>query len=579
MFEKHEPSVPQPRHARTWIALQDRLSSLLGCAPAARPDLLVGMLKRSPMEAVAYWLQLCVAIGIATFGLVLDSTAVVIGAMLIAPLMGPIVNLAMGLAVGSPFLVLRAVGRIMVSVGLAVGGAATITKLLPFNELTSEISARTSPTALDLFTAAFCALAGAYATMRPGSGSTATAAGTSIGISLVPPLCASGYGLGTAQWDVASGALLLFTANLTAIVVVGTSLFAAAGFNRLDVAELETRELEHAEGAPIARALARRLSRVFASPGGPAMRLALPFALLAIVYVPLRDALNEVAWQIRVRSAVNGSLGALATQLVHSRLRVERGQVDVRLLVVGTPDDAEGIQSRLSRDLARASGVSPDVEVVAVPDARTLSGLAAKLRDATLHEEPVVPKQPPSAAELLGQSSARVHELLHELWPTGGIGVPQDVWLTAAGDGIRIAVAHLGNPLDPSTVDVLERSLAQSLGGRVDVTDLALPPELTLTGTSQDLTRVAQAVTLARMMRSVSLCGEKPAVPSEPRGRAAADPLIFETDLTALTNGLPSVTWSAGGTWLLRFVIGPCASASPPAAAPTRSGGADGKAL
>lgn len=155
------------------------------------------MLHRDPKEAMSYWLQLVVSVGIATLGLVVGSAAVVIGAMLVAPLMTPIVGLAMGLATGSPFLVLRSSGRVLLSVGVAVGGAALITVLLPFHELNAEIAGRTTPTVLDLLTAAFCALAGVYASLRPGSDTATTAAGTSIGISLVPPLCASGYGLGT----------------------------------------------------------------------------------------------------------------------------------------------------------------------------------------------------------------------------------------------------------------------------------------------------------------------------------------------------------------------------------------------
>jgi uncharacterized hydrophobic protein (TIGR00271 family) len=117
--------------------------------------------------------------------------------MLVAPLMGPIVGLSMGLATGSPFLVLRSAGRVSFSVLVAVGGAALITLLLPFHELNPEISARASPTVLDLITAGFCALAGVYASVRPGSDRTTTAAGTAISVSLVPPLCARGYGIGT----------------------------------------------------------------------------------------------------------------------------------------------------------------------------------------------------------------------------------------------------------------------------------------------------------------------------------------------------------------------------------------------
>jgi uncharacterized hydrophobic protein (TIGR00271 family) len=125
--------------------LQDRFVRALGSSVEGRSALLASMVRREARDTTSYWLSLVVSIGIATLGLVVGSSAVVIGAMLIAPLMGPILELAMGLAAGSPFLVLHSAGRIGRSVIVAVGGAALITLLLPFHELNAEISARTSP--------------------------------------------------------------------------------------------------------------------------------------------------------------------------------------------------------------------------------------------------------------------------------------------------------------------------------------------------------------------------------------------------------------------------------------------------
>jgi hypothetical protein len=90
-------------------SVQDRIAVALGCDPASRHSIVAGTLENTPTEVHGYWLQMLVAIGIATLGLVLGSSAVIIGAMLIAPLMGPSLALGMGLSVGSPFLVLRAI--------------------------------------------------------------------------------------------------------------------------------------------------------------------------------------------------------------------------------------------------------------------------------------------------------------------------------------------------------------------------------------------------------------------------------------------------------------------------------------
>jgi len=185
---------------------QHRAATALGVDESARTETVVAMLQNNRRRAPGYWIQLTLAMGIATLGLVLGSTAVVIGAMLVSPLMGPIIELGMGFAVGSSFLVLRAAIRVVWSVVIVVGGAALLTLALPFHEVTGEIAARTAPTALDLLVAVFCALTAAYTTVRPASDTTAAAAGTAIGIALVPPLCVIGFGLGTGSVSIAGGA-------------------------------------------------------------------------------------------------------------------------------------------------------------------------------------------------------------------------------------------------------------------------------------------------------------------------------------------------------------------------------------
>jgi len=175
--------------------LQDRFLATFGRSPADRSTVVRTMLQPHDGEVAGYWLQLVIATMLATLGLALNSSAVVIGAMLIAPLMRPIVELAMGFATGSAGLVLRAAVRTVASIGVATLVAFAITWVLPFHEITTELQARTAPSLLDLAVAAACALAAGYASLRADTDIATTAAGTSIGISLVPPLCAAGYGL------------------------------------------------------------------------------------------------------------------------------------------------------------------------------------------------------------------------------------------------------------------------------------------------------------------------------------------------------------------------------------------------
>lgn len=129
--------------------VQDHVAAMLGVGAAARRDTVVAMLESNARRVPGYWIQLALSTGIATFGLVLNSTAVVIGAMLVSPLMGPLLELGMGFAVGSSLLVLRAALRVVVSVLFVVGGATVITSFVPFHEVTAEVAARTAPTALE----------------------------------------------------------------------------------------------------------------------------------------------------------------------------------------------------------------------------------------------------------------------------------------------------------------------------------------------------------------------------------------------------------------------------------------------
>jgi uncharacterized hydrophobic protein (TIGR00271 family) len=515
------------------------------------------MLRRNASEATSYWLQLLVSIGIATLGLVVGSTAVVIGAMLVAPLMGPIVGLAMGLATGSPFLVLRSSGRIAVSVITAIGGAAVITVLLPFHELNAEISARTSPTVLDLLTAAFCALAGVYASLRPGSDTTATAAGTSISISLVPPLCASGYGIGTGLWRVAGGAALLFLTNLVAIVVVGTIAFVASGFNRVGVVDLERVELEKGEDTPVARALARRLARLFETRGGPAFRFLMPFVLLGAVYVPLRRALDEVAWQVRVRTAVNDALARERAQVVHSRARVEHHSVEVVVVLLGKTSDAEAARSRLDSQIRQASGIVPRVEVLAIPDATAFAGLESTLQ--APHDLSVQSLAAPSPDEQLETARARVRSAVRGVWPSAAVGEPLVIDVDTVKDALTLRVVHLGPTLGPDATEMFRKGVEAALERETALVDVPVPAA-ELTRGEGDLTfvsRVTSGVLATVGVPMVTVCVAEQAGPAGGRRPKKEDVELARAmgDVLAMH---PRVTKTTGEEWSVRFVQGKC---------------------
>jgi uncharacterized hydrophobic protein (TIGR00271 family) len=560
--------------ARVW-RMQDRLISLLGSSPEGRARLLTTALARSPNEAASYWLQLSVAIGIASLGLVLGSAAVIIGAMLVAPLMGPIITLALGLAAGSPFLVLRSAARIGGSVLAAIGGAALITVLLPFHETTSEILARTTPTVLDLVTAAFCALAGVYASLRPGSDTAATAAGTSIGISLVPPLCASGYGLGTGLWTVFGGAALLFLTNLVAILVVGTIAFVAAGFNRVDVTRGERAELANARGDLITAAIARRLAGLFESSWGPGLRFVMPFVLLGAVYVPLRRALDEVVWEVGARAAVKKALAAEQLPMVQSRVRIERHELDLQLVTLGTTADAQHLRERLAKALRPAVSVEPHINVITIPDAASLAGLESSMR--TFREPVPVPAPPPSPMAELESGGSFVRASVERLWPSQAAGALLDVQLGAVTPGVplTIRVAHLGRQLGPDGVESLQKSLGEAFERPVVLVDDAIPdqPMTRDQGDGALIAEVADAVRVSQALEAIHVCVSEPVPTGDKRRRLDARDEALSSALRAVLARHPRATFETSQAWSVHFSSGSCstparASEIDPAASP-----------
>jgi uncharacterized hydrophobic protein (TIGR00271 family) len=549
--------------------LQDALLRVLGHDVEGRSVVVANMLHRDANEATAYWLQLVVSVGIATLGLVVGSSAVVIGAMLVAPLMGPIVGLAMGLAAGSPFLVLRTGGRIVLSVAVAVAGAAAITLMLPFHELNSEIAARTSPTLLDLITAGFCAVIGVYASLRAGAGTdvATTAAGTSISISLVPPLCASGYGFGISSWALGGGAALLFLTNLVAIVVVGTVAFVAAGFNRVDVVALEHHELERGgQSAPIARNLARRLSRVFESRWGSALRFLMPFALLAAVYLPLRRALDEVAWEVRVRAAIRLAIEEETARVVQSRARVERHEVEIVLVVVGKTRDAEGLRERMDKKIRAAAGVAPHLEILAVPDAHAIAGIESSLLTPKVAATAVQAAPSPSAE--LDEVRSRIRRAIEASWPSASAGEPSAIDVgTMSDEVVSLRIVHLGTPLSADGAEAVQLAVESVLERKLRLLDVAVPAA-ELTRKDGDLAFIANVSAGLRDTREVpglSVCVVRPENPAAARQAPAA-----ETELAAALKQAfsthPRVHEQVGESWSVRFVRGDCVPPAAPAA-------------
>ena len=197
-----------------------RVERWLGVDGRAKPQVYAQVFGSANMASLSYWLELTMAAGIATFGLVLSSPAVIIGAMLISPLMGPIMANGLALAVGDFYLWVKSMLNLAASIAASVALSAGVVWLLPFHAATPEILARTNPNLLDLGVALLSGLAGSLVVFRGGGGGGVTALpGVAIAVALMPPLCTVGYGVGSGgNWSIIGGAGLLFLTNLAAIV-------------------------------------------------------------------------------------------------------------------------------------------------------------------------------------------------------------------------------------------------------------------------------------------------------------------------------------------------------------------------
>ncbi|HQU83208.1 MAG TPA: TIGR00341 family protein [Pyrinomonadaceae bacterium] len=166
--------------------------------------------KNVALRGANIWMLICSAI-LACIGLDLNSTAVIIGAMLISPLMSPILGVGLSIAIFDKILLKNAAKNLLLAIFLALLTSFIYFKVSPFGELTPELSARTTPTIFDVCVAFFGGVAGIVAGSRKEK--TNAVPGVAIATALMPPLCTAGFGLATMRWNVFLGAFYLFFIN------------------------------------------------------------------------------------------------------------------------------------------------------------------------------------------------------------------------------------------------------------------------------------------------------------------------------------------------------------------------------
>ena len=185
-------------------------------------------LKESAKPSSVFIVLMVLSTLLATTGLFQSSAPVIIGAMILAPLMSPIVSLSMGVVRGDSFFITNSLKTLALGVFTALLFSSLYTSFMPLNVLTDEMRGRLNPNILDLMVAIISGIAGAYANAK--SEIAKSLAGVAIAVALVPPLSVAGIGLGWGDFSVFYGSFLLFLTNLIGITLAAAITFMVLGY-------------------------------------------------------------------------------------------------------------------------------------------------------------------------------------------------------------------------------------------------------------------------------------------------------------------------------------------------------------
>lgn len=457
MSEKMQGSDVDPRRLQTWLRIH----------ASAKPKVYEQVFATTEFNSLSYWLEVFFSAGIATFGLVESSPAVIIGAMLISPLMGPIMATGLALAVGDLYLGIKAVLNLLASVVVSIAFAGFLVWLLPFHSVTSEIIARTKPNLLDLGIALLSGLAGSVVVCRGGGNGVTALPGVAIAVALMPPLCTAGFGLGSGvNLAIMGGASLLFLTNLVAIVASAFLVFLLVGMSTPEVRQVMVASRGH-------ESLARILSHgpvawMLATGGQLHWRILMLLILLASVAVPLRRALLQVAAETLTRGAVQEELKRLVPSdaIVSQQVSVDKDEIDIHLISTRRIPDSKVTEVR--QDLMRRTGHEVRLSVEAVASKSELTDLMERLaRPAPIHA------MEKTVAEMQKELLDRVRPAIQEIWPSSDAPIQDfDVILGTAGISLDVryqAIKDLG--------DVPINMVLQSLRIKLGIPALTLKAE------------------------------------------------------------------------------------------------------
>lgn len=419
---------------------REMISQSLGIGFDRKIEIYRDLLQAASLKDPNYWLQILFAAGIATLGLVLNSPAVIIGAMLISPLMGPILAAGLAFTTGDLILGLRSCAVLFMSCLVAVLVATTLVGILPFKEITAEITARTQPTTLDLIVALFSGAVGSVAISRTVKGMVTSIPGVAIAVALMPPLCVVGFGLGISfslnpdtGFRLSRGGGLLFLTNLVAIIFTAMVVFWVAGLNAWEVKQQASGwHEENPESQLVKRGLARfHLPEGLYGRRSALSRLFMMVVVLSLLLIPLSRSLRQLSREISWRNEENRiretavrlwqpyetmANGKARSFLDSVSISASGPKLDILLRVFSsqpyTPTETAAFQKSLAMELQRPIE-SVNFQLVEIPTSAAVLTLKTKL------EPSAAPPPPPTVMQLQAafwQRTNRVMEVVR--WPS-----------------------------------------------------------------------------------------------------------------------------------------------------------------
>ena len=311
-----------------WRELKHYIKELIDLETDADPHTTIDNISNSvEFRGVNVWI-LVFAIVVASIGLNMNSTAVIIGAMLISPLMNPIMGLGLGVGISDNDLIRKSLKNLLIMVVVSLIASTTYFLLTPLSDAQSELLARTKPTIFDVLIALFGGLAGIVASSRKQEKVTVVS-GVAIATALMPPLCTAGYGLGTGQFVYFFGAFYLFFIN--------SFFIALATF-------IMTRYLKFPQKVYLDRAKEKRVRHAI-----------LFFSILVIIpsfFIGL-SVIRETSFNnqaIKYVSAIEHSAMFDDVQILNVKRSYTSKEQTITLSLIGTPlteDQIELLQKRL----------------------------------------------------------------------------------------------------------------------------------------------------------------------------------------------------------------------------------------